>query len=535
MHDTSLRATKREWIGLAVLTLPSMLVTMDLTLLHLAIPQIGADLGPSSSQLLWITDIYGFAIAGFLITMGTLGDRVGRRRLLLLGAAAFAVASVLTAYAWTPEMLIVARALLGVAGASLAPSTLSLVRHMFPVPAQRTTAVTIWSSSFMLGGALGPVVGGVLLQYFWWGSVFLLAVPVMVLLLVLGPLLLPEYRNPQGGRVDFTSSVLSMVAVLSVIYGFKEMAKHGPEPVSAAAVVVGAVVGFVFVRRQRGLAHPLLDIRLFADRAFSASLMTLLVTVMFLMGLQFLIAQFLQSALGLSPLRTGMWIFPAVVAGMIAALAASTLMGRVPPAHLFGAGMALAAVGFAVLWGVSADTGPGLVLTASVLMFAGLAPISALGTDMVVGSAPPERAGPSAALSETCIEFGGALGIAVVGSLATVVYRAGMADAYPGGTPAGAAGADDTLAAALEGAARLPGEAGTALADAAREAFARGLQVNAFVAAPLMLALAVGAVLLLRGVKPAAHEEQEEGAAPAPAHTPGAEARDHAPSTGDGV
>ncbi|MFY1675596.1 MFS transporter [Streptomyces sp. WMMC905] len=490
-----------------------MLVTMDLTLLHLAVPEVAADLRPSSSQLLWMTDIYGFAIAGFLITMGTLGDRIGRRRLLLVGAAAFGVASVITAYARTPEMLIAARALLGVAGASLAPSTLSLVRHMFPQPAQRTQAVTIWSSSFLLGGALGPVVGGVLLEWFWWGSVFLLAVPVMALLLILGPLLLPEYRDPDGRRVDLVSAVLSLVAVLAVVYGFKEVAKYGPELLSCASIVAGAVVGLAFVRRQRTLAHPLLDIRLFADRAFSTALTTLLVTVMFLMGLQFLIAQFLQSALGLSPLRTGLWIFPAVIAGMVAALAASALVARVRPAYVFGAGMALAAVGFAVLWGVSANSGPGTVLVASVLMFAGLAPVSALGTDLVVGASPPERAGPSAALSETCIEFGGALGIAVVGSLAGAVYRADLADAYPRGVPGGA---DDTLTAALEGAARLPEEAGAALADAAREAFARSVQVSSYVAAPMMLLLAAGAVLLLRTVRPVAHEEHADQAGPQP-------------------
>jgi DHA2 family multidrug resistance protein-like MFS transporter len=357
----------------------------------------------------------------------------------------------------------------------------------------------------MMGGALGPVVGGILLEHYWWGSVFLLAVPVMVLLLVLGPVVLPEHRNPRGGRVDLTSSMLSLISVLAVIYGLKEMAKHGLQPASATAVVVGAAIGYAFVRRQRTLDHPLLDLRLFSSRAFSASLTLLLLTVTFLMGNQFLIAQFLQSVLELSPFRTGLWLLPAVLSGLVAALAAVGIVRRVRPSYVFAAGMVLTATGFVILCNVSADSGPGPVLVATILMFTGVTPVAALGTDLVVGSAPPEQAGPAAALSETCNEFGGALGIAVVGSIATAVYRDSMADAYPDGLPAGA---DDTLAAALEAAARLPGQAGDALAEAARDAFARGLQISSFVAAPTMLVLALVALFLLRQVKPAAHEDE---------------------------
>ncbi|MDT0444590.1 hypothetical protein RM779_18580 [Streptomyces sp. DSM 41886] len=343
----------------------------------------------------------------------------------------------------------------------------------------------------------------------------------MVLLLALGPFLLPEYRNPEGGRVDLASSLLSLAAVLAVIYGLKEVAKHGLQPVPSAAILAGVLVGYVFIRRQRTLEHPLLDVRLFANRAFSASLSTLLLTVMFLMGVQFVVAQFLQSVLELSPLRAGLWLLPAVLSGMVAALAASAIMGKVRPAYVFGAGMVLAAVGFAVLWGVSASSGPGLVMFASVLMFAGLAPVSALGIDMIVGAAPPDQAGPAAAISETSNEFGGALGIAVIGSIGTAVYRGQMDQDYPDGVPAGA---EDTLASALEAAARLPDQAGETLATAAREAFARGLQVNSFVAAPLMLLMALAVSFLLRQIKPAAAEE-EAAAEPAP----GAETSSAAP------
>ena len=224
---TAPRAGRREWIGLGVIALPCLLYSMDLTVLELAVPKLSADLKPTSSQLLWIMDIYGFLLAGFLLTMGTLGDRIGRRRLLLIGAAAFGFASVLAAFSRSAEMLIATRALLGIAGATLAPSTLSLIRNMFLDPDQRTFAIGVWATSFSAGAAIGPLAGGFLLVYFWWGSVFLLAVPVMALLLVLGPMLLPEFRDPEAGRLDFFSAALSLAAVLAMIYGFKQVAQDG--------------------------------------------------------------------------------------------------------------------------------------------------------------------------------------------------------------------------------------------------------------------------------------------------------------------
>src|ERR671919_1014833 len=257
------RAGRREWIGLAVIALPCLLYAMDLTVLHLAVPRLSADLRPSSAQLLWIIDIYGFLVAGWLITMGTLGDRIGRRRLLMLGAAAFGAASVLAALSTSPEMLIAARALLGVAGATLAPSTLSLIFNMFADQRQRTLAIGVWAASFSAGAGIGPLLGGVLLESFWWGSVFLLAVPVMVLLLVLGPLVLPEYRDPDAGRLDLVSVFLSLVAVLAVIFGFKQIAQDGVGWLAMSTIIGGVAVGVVFVRRQLRLADPMIDLRLF--------------------------------------------------------------------------------------------------------------------------------------------------------------------------------------------------------------------------------------------------------------------------------
>src|SRR5688500_14152631 len=271
MNQTNLRATRREWTGLAVLTLPCLLLSMDLTVLYLAVPSLSVDLNPSSAQLLWIVDIYGFLIAGSLITMGTLGDRIGRRRLLLIGAAAFGVASTLAAFSTSAEMLIATRALLGVAGATLMPSTLALIRNMFHDPHQRTLAIAVWLNSFMVGGALGPLLGGVMLEHFWWGSVFLLNVPVMVLILALGPFFLPEFRDPSAGRLDLLSAGLSLVAMLSIIYGIKQIAQDGPLVPALLSIVAGAALAVTFVRRQRTLDHPLIDLRLVRDPAFSAS------------------------------------------------------------------------------------------------------------------------------------------------------------------------------------------------------------------------------------------------------------------------
>ncbi len=327
------RAGRREWAGLAVLAVPCLLYALDLTVLNLAIPAISESLQPSSVELLWIVDIYGFVLAGSLLTMGTLGDRIGRRRLLLTGAAGFAAASVLAAYSASPGMLIAARALLGVAGATLAPSTLSLIRSMFPDPGQRRIAVGVWISSFSAGGAIGPLVGGLLLEWFWWGSVFLLAVPLMAVLLVLGPLLLPEYRDPEPGRLDLPSAVLSLAAVLAVIYGLKQAAEGGgPGWIAALALVGGAAAGAAFVHRQLHLADPLLDLRLFRRPGFTTALATNLVSFFVGFGILLFTAQYLQLVLGLSPLAAGLWMLPSSAGFIAGSLLTPVIVRQARPA-----------------------------------------------------------------------------------------------------------------------------------------------------------------------------------------------------------
>jgi MFS transporter, DHA2 family, multidrug resistance protein len=494
------RAGRREWIGLGVLALACLLYVMDLTVLHLAVPAISADLQPTSAQLLWIIDIYGFFVAGSLITMGTLGDRIGRRRLLMIGAAAFGVVSILAAFSVSPEMLIVSRALLGIAGATLAPSTLSLIFHMFQDPRQRTAAIGVWIGSFSAGSAIGPVLGGLMLEYFWWGSVFLLALPVMVLLLVLGPRVLPEYRDPDAGRLDPISAAMSVVAVLAVIFGLKEIAQSGFGPVPALSILVGLVVGVLFVRRQQALADPMIDVGLFRIKAFNAALTTNFLAIFVAVGYFLFVAQYLQLVIGLSPLEAGIWSLPSAVGFIVGSQLAPRIVERARPAHIIGAGLAVAAVGLAVLTrvGPSGDLLP--IVLGSVIISLGLAPVFGLTTELIVGTAPPERAGAASGISETGSELGGALGIAIMGSIGVAIYRGALTHRLPDGAPAEAAAvARDTLGSAMAVAGQLPDRIGAELVATAREAFVQGMQLTSAIAAVVAVGLAILALVMLRG------------------------------------
>jgi MFS transporter, DHA2 family, multidrug resistance protein len=502
MTDVAAKATRREWIGLGVIALPCLLYSMDLTVLNLAVPHLTADLRPSAAQLLWIVDIYGFLIAGALITMGTLGDRIGRRRLLLIGAAAFGAASVLAAFANSAAMLIAARALLGLAGATLAPSTLSLLRNMFHDPRERTTAIGVWIASFSAGGAIGPLFGGLLLEHFWWGSVFLANVPVMALLLVLGPLLLPEFRDPDAGRLDLASAALSLAAVLAVIYGLKHIAESGADAVALAAIAVGLVVGALFLRRQRRLDDPLVDLRLFRVPAFSASLAVNVVAFFVAFATFLFVAQYLQLVLGLRPLQAGLWTATSGVAFVVGSMLAPLIVRRVRPAYVLAGGLTLASTGFALLTQVGTRDGLPVLIGGYVLLSLGLAPVVTLTTDLIVGSVPPERAGQASGLSETSSEFGGALGIALLGSLATALYRGAMADAMPAELPTDAiAAARATLGGAVAAAGALPDAHGAELLAAARQAFVQAFRQTAMVSAGVALAAAMVAAVMLRGLR----------------------------------
>ncbi len=479
------RAGIREWMGLAVLALACILYSMDLTVLHLAVPHISADLQPTSVQLLWIIDIYGFFVAGSLIILGNLGDRIGRRRLLLIGAITFALTSVLTAFSTSTEMLIVSRALLGISGATIAPSTLSLIRNMFHDPNQRTTAIGVWISSFSVGAAIGPLVGGILIQYFWWGSVFLLAVPVMGALLVLGPKLLPEFKDPKSHKLDIISAALSLATILFVIYGIKHIAQDGWWQLQSIMFVsIGVALGIVFLHRQRKLEYPLIDLRLFRLPTFNTALVTLLLGVFVAFGVFLFLSQYLQLVLGLSPLEAGIWMLPWALAFVVGSTLTPRIVHKIPPILIIAGGLAVTAAGFGMLIQIDASTSFLYLSTGLVISSLGLAPVFTLTTDLVVGSAPPERAGAASAISETIAELGGALGIAILGSIGTSIYRIELARTIPAGIPSNAQeAAIESLSGAKNLAEHLPTGLGSMLFDIALDSFIHGLQFTVIISA----------------------------------------------------
>ena len=481
-------APPAAWIGLAVLALPTLLVSMDMTILYLATPSLSADLKPTGTELLWISDIYGFLVAGALIPMGTLGDRIGRRRLLLWGALFFGLASALAAFASSPAMLIAARALLGVAGATLLPSTLALVRGLFRDPRQRGVAISVWTTCFTLGGVVGPIVGGLLLEHFHWGSVFLIGVPVMLALLVLGPILLPECREPDRRRLDLVSATLVVATVLATVWGLKQWAEWDSALVPGAAITAGVVLGASFVRRQTRLPDPLIPPGLLSNGAFTVALAANTIALFAWVGASLLVAQHLQLVLGFSPLTAGLWTIPPAIACVLGCLGAPHLARCLSPAVVVCGGLGLAALGLALLAGLTHGFGLAAVVGAMMVLGLAVAMIVTLGTDLMLTVAPPDMAGAASAISETGAEFGGSLGVAVMGSIAFAAYRGGLV-LPPGIDLQEGAAARNTLGGAFALAAGLPDTVGSALRAAAQEQFVGGLQRATGVGAAILVAV----------------------------------------------
>ncbi|MBK3629512.1 MFS transporter [Streptomyces sp. MBT49] len=488
-------AVKRpdRWLALSVLVLAVLLVAVDATVLGLATPYISEDLEPSGTQLLWIGDVYSFVIAGLLVSMGSLGDRIGRKRILLVGATAFGLISVLNAYATSPGMMIAARALLGVAGATLMPATLALIRNLFHDPRERSLAVGIWGATASAGTAVGPIVGGFLLGHFWWGSVFLINLPVMVVLVVVGIRTLPESRSPKPGPWDLPSVLLSLVGMIGVVYAVKEAASHGFTWVALATGLLGAAALYGFVRRQLTLPAPLLDMRLFRDRGFSGAVLADLLTILGLSGLVFFLSQYLQLVQGRRPFEAGLAELPAAVGAVAAGLIAGRVARRFSVRAVVCGGLAAIGLALAFLTTISRSTGYPLLGTALLVVGVGAGLSFTVTSDVILSSVPKDQAGAASAVSETAYELGAALGIAVLGSIVTGVYRDFTG---PAGTPAGA---HESLGGAVEAAGHLPASTAAEMLSSAREAFVDGLGTAVGVGAAVLLATAAAAWFLLRG------------------------------------
>ncbi|WP_280468605.1 MFS transporter [Nocardia cyriacigeorgica] len=491
LRDTTPRATTRDWIGLAVLALALLLLAVDATVLDIAVPAISADLAPSTTQLLWIIDVYSFVLAGLLVVMGNLGDRIGRRRLLLIGAAGFGLASLLAAWAVSPEMLIAARVLQGVTGATLMPATLGLIRSMFLDPRQRTFAIAVWGAMAGGGAAAGPLLGGWLLEHYWWGSVFLANMPVMIALIVLGPVLIPESKDPNPGRFDIPSAVLSMLALVPFVYAVKEFAAHGVSAVPLVAGVIGLVSGVLFVRRQRTLEQPMLDLRLFEVPQFRTAVLTNLLAVFALAGVLFFGSQYLQLVLGRSPMQAGVLLLPGLAASVVGSLLAAVLVQRWRPTAVLGGSLVVAALGAALFLWLTADPATGVApfVLGFGLIGTGVGIALTVSSDLVVSSAPVERAGAAAAISETAYETGIALGVALLGSMVMAVFRNGLdLSAIPAGADGAAA---ESLGGAADLAGQLPEAVGASFLASAHESFVTGIHLASIGTAGILLVAAV--------------------------------------------
>lgn len=488
-----------QWWALIALTVPVLLMSIDLTVLSTALPSLSEDLTPSSTQLLWIIDVYGVFMAGLLVTMGSIGDRMGRRRLLMIGALAFGGASALAAFAWNAEVLIVARALLGLGGATLMPSTLSLIRAVFTDAAQRRRAIAFWAAAFAGGAGLGPIVGGLLLEHFWWGSVFLINLPVMVLLLATGPRLLPESKDPNPGPFDIPSALMLTAAVLALIFGIKEVGKHGWDLSSPALLLAGGLLTALFAVRQSRLAHPLIDIQLFRSLPFTVAVLANIAGVFAMTGALYFFPQYVQIVLGYSPLEAGLWSLPLAAGAVLGALLVPVVARRLPVGWVIGIGLAVAAAGYLTLSMLGLDGVLPVAFAGGALVGAGVGMAETLTNDVIIGTAPPEKAGAAAGISETAYELGGALGTAVLGSIGTSLYRGQVLADLPAQTPSVITdAATQTLGAAGQAAAHLPPEQARPFLSLVNEAFVHAMTQTFTIAALIVGAAALAGFIALR-------------------------------------
>jgi EmrB/QacA subfamily drug resistance transporter len=490
----------RRWWTLLVLCFSLMVIGIDNTILNVAIPTLGRDLHASTSQLQWMIDAYTIVFAGLLLTAGSLGDRFGRKGALSSGLLVFGLGSVLSAFSGSPNQLIATRALMGVGGAFIMPSTLSILTNVFTVPAERAKAIGVWAGVAALGIAVGPIAGGWLLQHFWWGSVFLVNAPVVTVALITGRFLVPTSRDPREPRLDPVGAVLSIGALVWLVWAIIEAPHRGwtTAPV-VAAFVIGAVILAQFVFWERRNPHPMLDVRFFENPRFTAASAAITMVFFALFGTMFVLIQYLQSVLGYTPLEAGVRLGPVALVLMVAAFMSSTLVHRLGTKAVVGGGLTLVAVGLVLLATLGTRSGYPQVLAALAALGLGMGNTMAPATDSIMGSLPRAKAGVGSAVNDTTRQVGGALGVAILGSVLASGYRPAMGSFLQGkALPRAAAGSvRDSVVAAMQIAQRLPGAAGRALADAARDRFVGAMHGAVLVAAGVALLGAVVVVLFL--------------------------------------
>ena len=493
-------ATTKQWFALGVLMLPTLLVSIDNTVLSFALPSIARDLRPSAVAQLWIVDVYPLVLAALLVGTGNLGDRFGRRRLLLIGASGFGIVSVLAAFAPDATSLVLARILLGVFGAMLMPSTLSLLRSLFADRRQRRLAIAIWAAGFSAGSAIGPLVGGVLLENFWWGSVFLVAVPFLLPLLIFAPVLIPESKDPTPGPFDLGSILLSILTLGPAVYAIKELAAEGVGVLPVVLLVIAALSGFFFVRRLLGQANPMLDMQLFRVPSFSGAVLVNLVSVFSLLGLLFFLTQHLQLVEGLSPFDAALALTPGILVIIVAGLAVVPLVRFVRPGYLMAGGLTLSLLAYGSIALTGSDATVLSYIVAFCVLGAGIGSAETLSNDLIISSVTPDKAGAASGVSETAYELGAVLGTAVLGSILTASYRSTI-EIPEGLNATDSTAARETLGGAVEVASSAPAGVGEQLLDSARHAFDSGVVTTSWVAVALMAVAITITLVTLRSVR----------------------------------
>ncbi len=496
--DAGQREDKRWW-ALAVLMLPVLLVSVDNTVLAFAVPKISAALQPTGNQLLWLVDIYPLVLAGLLVPMGSMGDRFGRRKALLIGGTGFTIFSLAAAFMPDPSLVVFARAAMGFFGAMIMPATLSLIRNIFEDAKERRLAIAIWAAAFSGGSAIGPILGGFLLEHFYWGSVFIMAVPFLLPMLILAPILVPESRDPQPGPIDPVAIVLVMLTMTPLVYGIKHTATAGFDGASVTTFAVAIVAGWLFVRRMLRKTTPMLDVRLFARPDFTGAIMANLLSFFSLVGFLYFISQHFQLVSGYGPMMAGLMLLPGTVVTMAAGLVAVKLVQRFAPRTVVTGGLLFNAVGYAVvMWAGSQGSDLGLVL-AFVLVGAGVGMAETIANDLVISAVPPHKAGAASAISETAYETGAVLGTAILGSILNAAYRAHLVIPDEAATPAREASdgtnllqaAGETLGGAVRAGEQIGGAVGSELITNAQHAFDSGVLITSAIAIVLMLFAAV--------------------------------------------